>query len=247
MADNNYDHLYDCKVVDQDHNKIGNVGQVYLDDETGLPTWITVKTGLFGTKEPFAPLEQAVITEDTIQVPYAESFVREAPRVDPDGHLDAGEEYELYNYYGIAAVPAAEAAGPAVVEPADVEPEVHTSVHPSTITETEADADPTNLDSHAQRGAVDHLDTPSPAVSPETDVDFVATDAAEQHDVAAEVSPVETEAPAATPIPGDKNGDGKLSFGERVSQKWDEMNQRGKVEPANEVDPYDHVIDDPQR
>lgn len=245
MAEQNYDHLYDCKVVDQDHNKIGNVGQVYLDDESGLPTWITVKTGLFGTKETFAPLEQAVITEDTIQVPYAESFVREAPRVDPDGHLDAGEEYELYNYYGIAAVPAAEA-------PMVDEPEANTSVHPSTVTEIDPQADPTTLESSPARAAVDHVETAAPAVSPETDADFVSHDEIQPAEnapkVADEVSAAETEAPAVDPIPGDKNGDGKLSFGERVSQKWDEMNARGKVDPKiTEVDPYDHVIDEPQR
>lgn len=28
----------------------------YLDDATGQPTWVTVSTGLFGTRESFAPL-----------------------------------------------------------------------------------------------------------------------------------------------------------------------------------------------
>lgn len=109
MAENNYDDLYNSHVVDKDDNKIGGVGQVYLDDQTGLPTWVTVKTGLFGTKETFVPLEQAVITEGRIQVPYAEGFVKDAPNVDPDRHLDADEEAELYKYYGIATVPADQA------------------------------------------------------------------------------------------------------------------------------------------
>ena len=40
-----------------DGEKIGRAGQVYLDDQTGRPEWVTVNTGLFGTNESFVPLE----------------------------------------------------------------------------------------------------------------------------------------------------------------------------------------------
>ena len=40
-------------------DKIGKVAQVYLDDQTGQPEWVTVRTGLFGTKESFVPLAAA--------------------------------------------------------------------------------------------------------------------------------------------------------------------------------------------
>jgi len=36
------------RAVDPQGNKIGSVGQVYLDDNTGQPDWVTVNTGLFG-------------------------------------------------------------------------------------------------------------------------------------------------------------------------------------------------------
>lgn len=104
MADNNYDDLYNSDVIDTEGNKIGGVGQVYLDDKTGLPTWVTVKTGLFGTKETFVPLDVATLTENQIQVPYTEDFVKKAPSIDPDRHLDADEEAQLYQYYGVAVV-----------------------------------------------------------------------------------------------------------------------------------------------
>lgn len=38
-------------------DKIGGIGQVYLDDATGEPSWVTTKTGLFGTSESFVPLQ----------------------------------------------------------------------------------------------------------------------------------------------------------------------------------------------
>lgn len=108
MADDNYDDLYNSDVVDSAGKKIGGVGQVYLDDETGQPTWVTVKTGLFGTKEHFVPLLHADITPGQIKAPYSELMVKGAPTVDPDRHLDADEEADLYKYYGIATVPSAQ-------------------------------------------------------------------------------------------------------------------------------------------
>lgn len=117
MADNNYEDLFNSEVVDIDGNKIGSIGQVYLDDQTGQPSWVTVKTGWFGLKETFVPLDRAEITSGQIKVPFSEEQVKEAPRVDPDKHLDADEEAELYEYYGIPTVASTEDV--AVVPSAD--------------------------------------------------------------------------------------------------------------------------------
>lgn len=88
--------------VDNDGSKLGKVGQVYLDDETGRPEWATVSTGLFGTSETFVPLAQAEISGDTLRVPYDKARVKDAPRIDADqGHLSPEEESELYRYYGV--------------------------------------------------------------------------------------------------------------------------------------------------
>ena len=35
--------------VDPDGSKIGEIGQIYLDEQTGQPLWVTVTTGMFGT------------------------------------------------------------------------------------------------------------------------------------------------------------------------------------------------------
>jgi uncharacterized protein (TIGR02271 family) len=88
--------------VDNDGSKLGKIGQIYLDDETGRPEWATVSTGLFGTSESFVPLAQAEITGDTLRVPYDKARVKDAPRIDADqGHLSPDEEAELYRYYGV--------------------------------------------------------------------------------------------------------------------------------------------------
>lgn len=103
MVEQNIDDLYASNVIDVDGKRIGGVGQVYLDDQTGLPSWVTVKTGLFGTKENFVPLENATVLEGRITVAFTSDYVKDSPSVDPDRHLDATEEAELYRYYAQAA------------------------------------------------------------------------------------------------------------------------------------------------
>jgi uncharacterized protein (TIGR02271 family) len=94
---------FDGNVVAPDGSKIGSIGQVYLDDETGNPSWVTAKTGLFGTSQSFVPLEGASLQGRNIQVAYDEHKVKGAPRVDDDGALSPQEEDELYGYYGVGS------------------------------------------------------------------------------------------------------------------------------------------------
>ncbi|WP_258805071.1 PRC-barrel domain-containing protein [Pseudarthrobacter sp. NS4] len=90
-------------VVDSDGSNIGFIGQIYLDDQTSEPTWVTVQTGLFGNQESFAPLDSATQDGKDILVPYSKDKVRDAPRIAPDGHLEPEEEDRLYSYYGLSA------------------------------------------------------------------------------------------------------------------------------------------------
>lgn len=86
-------------VIGTDGEKIGSIGQLYADDDTGEPTWVTVKTGLFGTHESFVPVDGARAEGDDLVVPYTKDHVKDAPRVDTDGHLEPDEEDRLYAHY----------------------------------------------------------------------------------------------------------------------------------------------------
>jgi uncharacterized protein (TIGR02271 family) len=88
-------------VHDTDGDKIGTVGQVYVDPDTNAPLWATVKTGLFGTSESFVPLEGADWDRETLTVRYDKARVKDAPRVDADGALSEQEEDALYAHYGL--------------------------------------------------------------------------------------------------------------------------------------------------
>ncbi|MGK3208212.1 DUF2382 domain-containing protein [Amycolatopsis sp. MEPSY49] len=93
--------LIDSAVVDPAGNKLGKVGNVYLADATHQPEWITVKTGLFGTKESFVPLSGAHTDKDGVHVQVDKDAVSDAPRIDADGHLSPEESTQLYQHYGL--------------------------------------------------------------------------------------------------------------------------------------------------
>ena len=85
--------------VDPQGNKIGSVGQVYLNDETGQPDWITVNTGLFGMKENFAPLAGSSFNGDDLVLPFDKTVVKDSPDIADASHLDADEQQSLYAHY----------------------------------------------------------------------------------------------------------------------------------------------------
>ena len=99
---NNSAALVGGTVVDEAGEKIGTVGDLFVDPASGQPNWITVKTGFFGTSKIFVPLDGADAEGETVRVPYTKNFVKDAPRIDSDGHLGHEDERRLYDYYGTA-------------------------------------------------------------------------------------------------------------------------------------------------
>ncbi|MGO4690501.1 DUF2382 domain-containing protein [Glaciibacter sp. 2TAF33] len=91
-------------VIDPSGDKIGSVGQIFLDEESGQPAWVTVKTGLFGMSESFVPLADATVQGNDIRVSSDKATVKDAPRIDDeDGRISRSQENELYRYYGLTA------------------------------------------------------------------------------------------------------------------------------------------------
>ena len=87
-------------VRDPDGEKIGTFGDVFLDRETQQPAWGGVKTGLFGHRESYVPLERVEAGEEDLVVPFGKETVKDAPQVDPDVALTSSEEQALWSHYG---------------------------------------------------------------------------------------------------------------------------------------------------
>jgi uncharacterized protein (TIGR02271 family) len=90
------------QVVDTAGEKIGKVGSIFVDDQTGQPEWLAISTGMFGKKSSFVPLQGASADGDQLVIAYDKAKVKDAPQVDDDGdgYITPAEEQTLYGYYG---------------------------------------------------------------------------------------------------------------------------------------------------
>jgi uncharacterized protein (TIGR02271 family) len=103
MDTNDYTSFIGQTLYSSDDEKVGKIGQVYLDDETDRPEFLTVNTGLFGMSESFVPAANADVTGDGVRVPFTKDQIKDAPNVDVDaGHLDQSDERRLYSHYGMS-------------------------------------------------------------------------------------------------------------------------------------------------
>ena len=85
--------------ADADGNRIGKVSQVYLDDDSGQPEWVLVETGLFGTRQSFAPIHGARVDGEVVVLAVSKDQVKDAPNIDRDAHISESEEDALRQYY----------------------------------------------------------------------------------------------------------------------------------------------------
>ncbi|WP_277370882.1 PRC-barrel domain-containing protein [Rhodococcus rhodochrous] len=99
ISNDDIDTLARATAYGPDGDKLGRVGEVYLDNDTGRPAWITVVTGLFGTRRHFAPIDEAVLDSTGVRLPFDKDTITGAPNIDENGELTPLEEDELYRYY----------------------------------------------------------------------------------------------------------------------------------------------------
>jgi stress response protein YsnF len=112
-----------------DGSKIGTVENFFVDDRTGVPTWVSVATGLFGTRHSIAPAAEATVGDGGLRLPVTADAVKAAPRL-AGTHLDPAEEQALRTHYGLA--------DPAP-HPDDLEPAPPSDALPSDIPSSHAE------------------------------------------------------------------------------------------------------------
>lgn len=93
--------LMGAPVLGPDDEKIGTVGQIFVDPDDGHPNWMTVHTGLFGRHETFVPLDNATWDHERVHVDIDKDVIKGAPRLDVDEPLAPEDESGLYRYYGL--------------------------------------------------------------------------------------------------------------------------------------------------
>ena len=87
-------------LIDNEGREIGMIEAIYFDQESGLPQWMAVDSGLDG-RHSFVPLADAAPTEDAVMTPYAKRQIDDAPTLAADEDLPDDRVLALYGYYGL--------------------------------------------------------------------------------------------------------------------------------------------------
>ena len=93
------ENLIGHQLLDGEGHSVGKINQVYLDDRTNEPSWVSVHTGLFGRKETLVPLQGAQPQQEDLQVPYDKATVKDAPHVESGSHISPETEAEVRDHY----------------------------------------------------------------------------------------------------------------------------------------------------
>jgi uncharacterized protein (TIGR02271 family) len=91
------------ELLDSDGDKVGTIEELFRDEDTEQPEWAAVRTGMFGTKLSFVPIQNAEPTGEDVRVPFTKSQIKDAPKIDDsNGQLSQEEESQLYSHYGMS-------------------------------------------------------------------------------------------------------------------------------------------------
>ncbi|MBE2997667.1 DUF2382 domain-containing protein [Nocardiopsis sp. HNM0947] len=146
------ENLIGHQLLDGEGHSVGKINQVYLDDRTNEPSWVSVHTGLFGRKETLVPLQGAQPHQEDLQVPYDKSTVKDAPHVDSGTHISPETEAQVRDYYAEHVMVPNQRAGRHERGYSDVpvtDRETDDSMHPGTGY-SEADVSMRPGDEHAE-------------------------------------------------------------------------------------------------
>lgn len=89
-------------VVDAEARRIGRLESIYVDTVTDAPSFATVTVGLpTRHRLVFVPLTGATVGPGYLKVTYAKHQVKDAPSIDVDGVLPAGDEEAVFAHYDL--------------------------------------------------------------------------------------------------------------------------------------------------
>lgn len=136
--------LIGATVLDQDSDRIGEVRQVFVDEQTEAPVWVGVRLGVFGG-EVLVPLEGSEWDDQSLHAAVSRSSARTAPEVDLDEPLTVQEHETVCRHYGI----------PTVLHPReDMDPDLFDGSRVSySVQDDDADESPSQEPLHESRDA----------------------------------------------------------------------------------------------
>lgn len=102
MADyNRIEDLANATAFDVDGDKVGSVKDVYVNDTTGQPDFVSVNHGLFGGGDSIVPLRGHTLRDGELHLAFPKDRIDNAPNLEEDGHLTNEDQEAFYRHYGL--------------------------------------------------------------------------------------------------------------------------------------------------
>jgi sporulation protein YlmC with PRC-barrel domain len=88
-------------VISSEGEEIGELHQVYYDEQTQQPRWVEVKRGLLHMRHAVVPLEGAEVHDVKLHVPFTRDQVDSAPEPELVHVLSPASEADLDRHFGV--------------------------------------------------------------------------------------------------------------------------------------------------
>lgn len=88
-------------LYDREHNKLGGIEEIFLDEVTNEPEWIAVSMGgMLGGGTHVVPVDGLEPEGDGLRAPFTKEQISSTPKIDTD-EITRETERELYRAYGM--------------------------------------------------------------------------------------------------------------------------------------------------
>ncbi|MGX4761690.1 PRC and DUF2382 domain-containing protein [Corynebacterium minutissimum] len=93
--------LFDATAYDKAGEKLGSVKEVFVDEQTGQPTFVEVNHGLFGMNSSLVPLRGHDFNGDELKLAFSKDRIEDAPDFDSDKPLTPEAQADIFKHYNL--------------------------------------------------------------------------------------------------------------------------------------------------
>ncbi|WP_412101022.1 PRC and DUF2382 domain-containing protein [Corynebacterium aurimucosum] len=93
--------LFNATAYDKTGDKLGSVKEVFVDEQSGQPTFVEVNHGLFGMNSSLVPLRGHDFTGDELKLAFSKDRIENAPEFDSDKPLTPEAQADIFKHYDL--------------------------------------------------------------------------------------------------------------------------------------------------
>ncbi|MEJ5998542.1 PRC and DUF2382 domain-containing protein [Corynebacterium sp. H130] len=101
MTNKNIRDLFKATAFDNSGEKLGGVKEIFVDDNSGQPTFVEVGHGLFGMSSSIVPLRGHTFNGEDLKLAFSKDRIKDAPDLDVNNALTPADQNRVYEHFGL--------------------------------------------------------------------------------------------------------------------------------------------------